>query len=77
MIEKRLKLYAFVFTLNWSRAMYVEFIASLNMSTFAAYLHRVFEYIGGVPARILFDNAKTVVSQRAGSVISSMKQYSA
>lgn len=66
---KRLKLYAFVFTLSWSRAMYVEFITSLNMATFSGCIHRAFERMGGVPTEVLFDNAKTVVSERVGAVV--------
>lgn len=65
----RVKLYAFVFTLSWSRAMYVEFITSLGMATFAGCLHRALEAMNGVPETILFDNAKTVVSQRIGQVV--------
>jgi transposase len=64
-----LPLYAFVLCLSWSRVRYVEFITSLNMATFAACLHRAFEYVGGVPRQILFDNAKIVVSERVGGVV--------
>ena len=64
-----LRLYVFVFCLSWSRVRYVEFITSLNMSNFAACLHRAFEYTGGVPGQIIFDNAKTVVSERVGGVV--------
>jgi len=39
------------------------------MLTFVCCLQNAFEYIGGVPQIILFDNAKTVVSERVGSVI--------
>jgi transposase len=62
------QLYCFVFTMSWSRLMYVEFVVSLNMATFLASLARALEYVGGVPQVILFDNAKTVVSERVGTV---------
>jgi len=65
------KLYAFVFTLCWSRAMYVEFVTRLDKATFLACLHRAFCYcyVGGVPSEVLFDNAKTVVAERVGSLV--------
>ena len=65
----RYKLYAFVFTLCWSRVSYVEFIIRGDMATFLSCMHRAFEYIGGVPREVLFDNAKVVVSERVGSVV--------
>jgi transposase len=66
---RRKKLYAFVFCLSWSRISYVEFITSLNMAVFNGCLHRALNYVGGVPATILFDNAKTVVSERVGTAV--------
>src|SRR5690606_1144811 len=63
------KLYVFAFTLSWSRVRYAEFVTSLNMATFFGCMHRAFEYIGGVPSEILFDNAKTVVSERVGGIV--------
>ena len=63
------KLYTFVFTLGWARASYVEFIIHGDMATFLSCMHRAFEYIGGVPFEILFDNAKVVVSERVGNVV--------
>lgn len=65
----RVKLYAFVFCLSWSRERYAEFITSLNMAVFNACLHRALHYVGGVPETILFDNAKTVVAERVGTVV--------
>lgn len=63
------KLYAFTFTLAWSRVSYVEYVTSLDTATFLACLHRALVYVGGVPREILFDNAKTVVSERVGGVV--------
>ena len=65
----RYKLYAFVFTLCWSRLSYVEFIVRGDMATFLYCIRRAFEYIGGVPREIPFDNAKVVVCERMGSVV--------
>lgn len=66
---ERYKLYAFVFTLAWSRVSYIEFVIRLNMASFLTSLHRALEYIGGVPREILFDNAKVVVSERVGNIV--------
>ena len=66
---KRYKLYAFVFTLCWSRTNYVEFVTSLDMASFLTSLHRALEYTGGVPREILFDNAKVVVLERVGNIV--------
>jgi transposase len=65
----RYKLYAFVFTLCWSRVSYVEFIVRADMATFLSCMNRAFEYIGGVPREVLFDNAKVVVSERVGKIV--------
>lgn len=66
---ERYKLYAFVFTLCWSRLSYVEFVIRLDMSSFLSSMHRALEYIVGVPREILFDNAKVVVSERVGNIV--------
>lgn len=65
----RRPLYAFSFVLSYSRIRYVEFTTSQDMVTFLNCLRHALEYIGGVPQAVLFDNAKTVVSERVGSVI--------
>lgn len=63
------KLYAFVFTLCWSRVSYVEYIIRGDNATFLSCLHRALFYVGGVPQEILFDNAKIVVSERVGTIV--------
>ncbi|MDR9755233.1 MAG: DDE-type integrase/transposase/recombinase [Thermoanaerobacterales bacterium] len=60
------KLYAFVFTLCWSRVSYVEFVVRTDMATFLSCLYRALEYIGGVHEEIVFDNARVVVSGAGG-----------
>lgn len=65
----RRKLYVFVMTLSWSRAMYFEFVTSLNMATFAGSLHRALAFFKGVPKEVVFDNAKTVVADRVGDAV--------
>ncbi|HPT61973.1 MAG TPA: IS21 family transposase [Bacillota bacterium] len=66
---KRKHLYAFSFVLSYSRVRYVQFTTRQDTLTLLCCLQNAFEYIGGVPQIILFDNAKTVVSERVGSVI--------
>ena len=66
---KRKHLYAFSFVLSYLRVRYVRFTTRQDMLTFVCCLQNAFEYIGAVPQIILFDNAKTVVSERIGSVI--------
>lgn len=63
------KLYAFVFTLCWSRISYVEFVVRTDMASFLACLQRALAYTGGVPREIVFDNAKVVVSERVGKIV--------
>ena len=63
------KLYAFVFTLCWSRVSYVEFIIRGDTATFLSCLQRALKYVGGVPREIVFDNAKVVVSERVGKIV--------
>lgn len=65
----QMPLYVFAFSLSWACIRYVEFITSLNMATFFGCMHRALEYVGGVPREIIFDNAKTVVSERIGGVV--------
>ena len=55
---------AFVATLGYSRASFVYFYDNERTSTWIDGLIRSFEYFGGVPHEILFDNAKAVILQR-------------
>ena len=58
------KLYVFVMTLCWSRAMYVEFTVNGNTDWFIRCHQHAFEYFGGVPHEILHDNLKSAVIAR-------------
>lgn len=57
----RMKLYAFVFTLVYSRVMYVEWTTGMDLATLERCHERAFTYIGGVPKYIVYDRMKTVV----------------
>ena len=54
-------MWAFVMVLNWSRAIYMEFVRRADVTTFKRCHVNAFEYFGGVPRRCLYDNAKVVV----------------
>lgn len=60
---------AFVMTLSWSRAMFVDFSLDQRMETFLAMHRRALEYFGGVPKRCLYDNLKSVVLHHVGSTV--------
>jgi transposase len=55
------KLYGFVLTLSWSRAMYLRFTTSLDFTWFIRCHVHAFAYLGGLPRRLLYDNLKRVV----------------
>lgn len=57
-------LLAFVATLGFSRATFVRFTAGEDAATLCGCLREAFEFFGGVPQHVLFDNAKTVVIER-------------
>jgi len=56
----RRKVYAFVMILGFSRMLYVEFTTSMKLEQLLACHQRAFEYFGGFPRRILYDNMKQV-----------------
>lgn len=57
-------LIAFVATLGYSRASWVRFTADERAETLGRCLAEAFEYFGGVPQHVLFDNASTIVTER-------------
>ena len=61
---RRRRLYAFVMTLGWSRAMYVEFTISADAAWWLRCHQHAFEYLGGVPKVVLHDNLKVAVLSR-------------
>ena len=46
--------------LSWSRACYVELVRQADTAAFIQCHVNAFEYLGGVPRRCLYDNAKVV-----------------
>jgi transposase len=58
------RLYAFVMTLGWSRAMYVEFTVSADTAWWLRCHQHAFRFFLGVPREVLHDNLKTAVLDR-------------
>jgi transposase len=57
-------LIALVATLGYSRATFVKFTTREDAGTLCACLREAFDYFGGVPEHVLFDNTKAVVIER-------------
>lgn len=55
---------AFVATLGYSRMSFVHFVADESFESVRDSLLKAFDYFGGVPDEVLFDNMKTVVLAR-------------
>jgi transposase len=51
---------AFVLTLGWSRASYLDFSETQALPAFLRCHEHAFHYLGGVPEEILYDRTKTV-----------------
>ena len=61
---RKRRVWAFVMVLSWSRAIYVEFVRRADTASFIQCHVNAFEYLGGVPRRGLYDNAKVVTLGR-------------
>jgi transposase len=62
-------LWAFVIVLAYSRAMWAELVLDMGIASLRRSLVRASAYFGGSPRKWLFDNAKTVVLERAGDAV--------
>ena len=60
---------AFVMVLSWSRAMHTVFTLDQKQDNFLRGHVEAFEYFGGVPRVLLYDNLKSAVLSRVGSAI--------
>jgi transposase len=58
------RLAVFIATLGWSRATFIEFVTDERMETLLGCHERAFYYFGGVPREVLYDNMRTVVTDR-------------
>jgi transposase len=62
--RRRDRLSAFVATLGYSRATFVRFTEQEDFPVWRECLGAAFDYFGGVPQEVLFDNAKPVILER-------------
>jgi transposase len=60
----KVTVYAFVAALDFSRRLFVRFVDSLAFESLRDCQVAAFEYFGGVPHEVLYDNVRTVVLQR-------------
>ena len=58
------KLSAFVATMGYSRASYVEYVENEKIETLIECHLNAFNYFGGVPRECLYDNMRTVITER-------------
>lgn len=59
-----IRLHIFVIVMGYSRACYVEFTLDEKLPTLIACHERAFQWFGGVPEEILYDNPRTIVFDR-------------
>lgn len=58
------KLYCFLMILGYSRMRYIEFVTDMSTQTLIRCHLNAFDYFGGYPEEILYDNMKQVVDKR-------------
>jgi transposase len=63
------RLYGFVMTLSWSRAIFLRFYLADNTANFLRGHADAFTWFGGVPRTILYDNLKSAVIERVKDAI--------
>lgn len=59
-----IRLHIFVMVLSYSRACYVEFTLDEKLPTLIACHEKAFQWFGGIPEEILYDNPRTIVFDR-------------
>lgn len=60
------KLYSFCGRLCYSCDIFVQLFYTQNLETFLEAQQRMFDYFGGIPRRLIFDNAKVAVKEGFG-----------
>jgi transposase len=58
-----IKTWIFVMVLAWSRHQYAEIVLHQNVETWLGCHRRAFEWFGGVPKKIIIDNAKCAITK--------------
>ncbi|MGH2702584.1 MAG: IS21 family transposase [Actinomycetota bacterium] len=69
------RLSAFVMTLSYSRALYVEFFLDQKTENFLFGHQRAFEHFGGVPRAVRIDNLRSAVLERRGAEVRFHPRY--
>jgi len=69
------RLSAFVMTLSYSRALYVEFFLDQKTENFLFGHQRAFEHFGGVPRAVRIDNLRSAVLERRGPEVRFHPRY--
>lgn len=64
--DRLARVHIFVMTMGYSRASYAELTTDEKIETLARCHEHAFEWFGGVPEEILYDNPKTIVLERNG-----------
>lgn len=64
---KKVKRYAFIMKLGYSRRSYIEFTSSMEQGVLFSCMIHAFEHFGGIPSDILFDNMKTAFIYNTGN----------
>jgi transposase len=67
--------WAFVMTLCFSRHQYVEFVWDQTVATWLGCHRRAFEWFGGVPARLIIDNAKCAITKACAQDPQTQRSY--
>ena len=63
------RLYAFVMTLSWSRAIFLRFYLADHTANFLRGHADAFQWFGGIPRTLLYDNLKSAVIERVKDAI--------
>ncbi len=67
--QAKRKLMAFVMVLSWSRQVFVRFYLNATLSSFLHGHVSAFDFQGGIPRVLLYDNLKSAVLERKGDAI--------
>lgn len=62
-------LYAFVVTLSWSRMIFFQFFHDMRSGCFLRGHVEAFEFFGGVPRKMPYDNLRSACIERVGPAI--------
>jgi len=73
--EKKTKLHIFCGRLCYSCDIYVQAFKAANEESFLEAQQRMFDFFGGIPKRLIFDNAKVAVKEGFGLYAKPQKRY--